>query len=150
MFESLLSSSLNPFAEFDRLQREMEQMFRGFGVPSGIRAVRRGAFPAINSGSTPKSVEVYVFAPGIDPAKLEVSVDRGVLTITGERTSDLPEESDDVTIYAAERFAGSFRRTLSLPEDVDPSKVEARYRNGVLHISVQRSESAQPKRIEVK
>ncbi|MDQ4146569.1 MAG: Hsp20/alpha crystallin family protein, partial [Pseudomonadota bacterium] len=80
---------------------------------------------------------------------LEVSVNRGVLTIAGERTSDLPEESDDVTIYAAERFAGSFRRTLSLPEEADPSRVEARYRNGVLHISIQRPESMQPKRIEI-
>jgi HSP20 family protein len=118
-------------------------------MPSSIRAVTRSAFPAINSGSTPKSIEVYVFAPGIDPAKLEVSVDRGVLTIAGERTSDLPEESDDVTIYVAERFAGSFRRTLSLPEEADPSSVEARYRNGVLHISIQRPESMQPKRIEI-
>ncbi len=149
MFESLLSSSLDPFAEFDRLQREMERMFRGLGMPSSIRGVTRSAFPAINSASTPKSIEVYVFAPGIDPAKLEVSVNRGVLTIAGERTSDLPEESDDVTIYAAERFAGSFRRTLSLPEEADPSRVEARYRNGVLHISIQRPEAMQPKRIEI-
>ncbi len=150
MFQSLLSPSLDLFDEFERLQRDMEQMFRGPGMPSSIRAVARGAFPIINSGSTPKSVEIYVFAPGIDPAKLEVSVDRGVLTIAGERRSELPEEGDEVTIYAAERFAGSFRRALSLPEDADPSSVEARYRNGVLHISVQRPESAQPKRIEIK
>jgi HSP20 family protein len=150
MFESLLSPSLNLFDELDRLQRDMNQMFRGFGMPSSIRAVGRGTFPAINVAGTPKSAEVYAFAPGIDPAKLEVSVDRGVLTIAGERQSGLPQESDDATIYAAERFAGSFRRALSLPEDVDPSSVEARYRNGVLHISVQRRESAQPQRIEVK
>jgi HSP20 family protein len=151
MFESLLSPpSSDLFREFDRLQRDVEQMFRGLGMPSSIRAVARGAFPAINSGVTPKSVEVYAFAPGIDPAKLEVSIDRGVLTIVGERKRDLPEESNEVTIYAAERFAGSFRRALSLPEDADPSSVEAHYRNGVLQISVQRSESAQRKRIEIK
>jgi HSP20 family protein len=150
MFESLLSPSVDFFAEFDRLQRDMQQILRGTGMPSSIRAAARGTFPAINSGSTPTSVEIYVFAPGIDPAKLDVQVDRGVLSIMGERNSDLPQESDNATIYAAERFAGRFRRALSLPENVDSSKVEASYRNGVLHISVQRSESAQPKRIEIK
>jgi HSP20 family protein len=150
MFESLLSPSVDFFAEFDRLQRDMQQILRGTGMPSSIRAAARGTFPAINSGSTPTSVEIYVFAPGIDPAKLDVQVDRGVLSIMGERNSDLPQESDNATIYAAERFVGRFRRALSLPENVDSSKVEASYRNGVLHISVQRSESAQPKRIEIK
>jgi HSP20 family protein len=150
MFQSLFSPSLDVIAEFDRLQRDMEQMFRGHGMPSGIRAVARGAFPAISTGSTPKSVEVYAFAPGIDPAKLEVNVDRGVLTIAGERKSDLPPERDKMSIYAAERFAGSFRRAMTVPEDIDSSNVQAHYRNGVLHISLPRSKSAQPKRIEVK
>jgi HSP20 family protein len=150
MFQSLFSPSLNLSAEFDRLQREMEQMFHGLGTTSSIRAAARGAFPAVNTGTTAKSVDIYVFAPGIDPAKLEVTVDRGVLTVAGERRSELPGESEKISIYAAERFAGSFRRAMTLPENVDSSNVEARYRDGVLHISVPRSEAAQPKRIQVK
>jgi HSP20 family protein len=116
-----LSLLLDLFGELNRLQRDMDHMFRDVGMPSSIRAAAWSAFPAINSGATPKSVEVYAVAPEIDPAKLEVSVDRGVLTIAGERKRDLPEESNEVTIYAAERFAGSFRRALSLPKDVDPA-----------------------------
>lgn len=150
MYESLLRFPSDIFSEFDRMQREMDQVFGGLGLPTSIRALGRGAFPKINIGTSPKSVEVYAFLPGIDPAKLDVNVDRGLLTISGERASDLPEPSDKVSIYADERFSGSFKRTVSLPEDVDPSGIDAKYRDGVLRVSIPRRESAQPKRIEVK
>ncbi|MGH8508105.1 MAG: Hsp20/alpha crystallin family protein [Gammaproteobacteria bacterium] len=149
MYESLLRFPTDLFAELDRMQREM-QGFGGLGLPSSIRAVGRGAFPAINIGSTPTSVQVYAFAPGIDPAKLSVSIDRGLLTIAGERASDVPEESEKLSLYAHERATGSFKRVVSLPEDADPARVEASYRDGVVRITIQRQESAQPRRIEVK
>ncbi|MDF9392074.1 MULTISPECIES: Hsp20/alpha crystallin family protein [Methylococcus] len=149
MYESLLRFPTDIFSEFDRMQREVERMFGALGMPTSIRAVTRG-FPAVNIGTTPKSVEVYAFAPGVDPSKLEVSVDRGLLTIAGQRASELPEESEKVSVYADERFSGSFKRVVSLPEDGDPSGIQARYRDGVLHVSVPRREEAQPKRIEIK
>lgn len=150
MYESLLRFPTDLFSEFERMQREMDRLFGTWSLPTSIRAVARGAFPALNIGTSPKSVEVYAFVPGVDAAKLEVSVDRGLLTISGERPSELPEESDKVSVYADERFAGSFKRVVSLPEDVDPAGIEARYRDGVLRVSVPRRESALPKRIEVK
>lgn len=150
MFESLPAFHGGTFAELDRLQREMEQVFGSLGQPSSIRAVGRGAFPPVNIGSTPSAVEIYAFAPGIDPAKLEVSVDRGLLTLAGERTSALPEARDKTNVYAHERFVGKFRRVVSLPEDVDPARVQAQYRDGVLRVSVARRESAQPRRIEIR
>ena len=91
-----------------------------------------------------------VIAPGIDPAKTEVTLDRGLLTVAGERPSARPDDADDTTnVYGQERFSGRFRRTVSLPEDIDPNKVDARYRDGVLHISIGRRESLQPKRIAI-
>ena len=149
MYESLLRFPTGIFSEFDRMQNEMEQMFGALGAPTSIRAVTRG-FPAVNIGTGSKSVEVYVFAPGVDPSKLEVSVDRGLLTIAGQRSSELPAESDKVSVYADERFTGAFKRVVSLPQDVDPAGIEARYRDGVLRVSVPIRESVQPKRIEVK
>lgn len=150
MYPSLMRFPGDMFAEFEALQRQVEQLLGTRGWPSSIRAATRGAFPAINMGTTAEAVEIYAFAPGIDVGKLEVSVDKGLLTIAGERAADLPEESDKVSVYASERFAGAFRRVISLPEDVDASRVEAKYRDGVLRVIVPKRESAKPRRIEVK
>ena len=150
MYASLTRLPGDMFADFETLQRQVEQLLGTRGWPSSIRAAQRGAFPAINMGLTGDAVEIYAFAPGIDMGKLEVSVDRGVLTIAGERARDLPEESEKVSIYADERFSGSFRRAVSLPEDADSSRVEAKYRDGILRITVPKRESAKPRRIEVK
>ena len=138
------------FSDFETLQRQVEQLLGQRSWPSSIRAARRGAFPAINMGGTTDAVEIYAFAPGIDVARLEVSVDRGLLTIAGERPSAVPEESDKVSVFAAERFDGPFKRVVSLPEDADPSGVNASYRDGVLRIVVPKRESSKPRRIDVK
>ena len=137
------------FGDFDRLRRELDDLFGLAGLPTSIRSAAPGAFPALNIGNTPTSVEVYAFAPGIDPAQVDVTIDRGVMTISGERPSALPGDDAKAGVYARERFAGRFRRAVSLPDDIDPSKVEATYRDGVLRVSVARRESALPKRITV-
>ena len=150
MYPSLMRFPGDLLADFDELQRQVETLFGSRGWPSSIRATGRGAFPALNLGSTPEAVEIYAFAPGIDPAKLEVSVDKGLLTIAGERAPDLPPEGEKVNVFASERFHGGFRRVVSLPEDADPVRVEAKYRDGVLRIVVPKREQAKPRRIEVK
>jgi HSP20 family protein len=147
MFTSLSYPSL--FTDFDRLTRDMDDLFAWAGMPTSIRSAAPGAFPAINIGNTPNSVEIYLFAPGMDPKAIDVTIDRGVLTVSGERASSTPTDDDKVNVYGNERFAGRFRRAVSLPEDVDPAKCDAKYRDGVLHISLTRRESAQPKRITV-
>jgi HSP20 family protein len=135
------------FAEFDRLQRDLQQ---AFDTSPSIRGFGRGGYPALNIGGTAQSVEIYAFAPGLDPAKIDVNIDRGVLTIEGERASGLPAAEEKTAVHINERFAGRFRRVVSLPDDVDPNAVSAEYRDGVLHLSIRRRESAAPRRIEVK
>lgn len=145
MYRSLFARDL--FAELDRLQHEMQE---AFDLSPSIRGIGRGGFPALNVGGTPQSVEIYAFAPGLDPATMEVNLDRGLLTIAGERPTDLPSGDDDnAAVHINERFGGRFRRVVSLSDDVDPSTVSADYRDGVLHIHVKRQESAQPRRITV-
>jgi HSP20 family protein len=150
MYASLTRYPGDMFADFEALQRHMEDLLGQGGWPSSIRAAQRGAFPPINMGSTSEAVEIYAFAPGIDLGKLEVSVDKGLLTISGERASQLPAESEKLSIFAAERFVGPFKRVVSLPEDADASRVEACYRDGVLRIVIPKRESSKPRRIEVK
>ena len=144
MYRSLFSRDI--FAEMDRLQQEMQQ---AFNLSPSIRGFARGGFPAMNVGHTPESIEVYAFAPGIDPASIEVNIERGVLTVSGERKSDLPPKEDKAAVHIDERFAGRFRRVVSLPEDADSGAVEAKYRDGVLHVSIKRREAAQPRRISI-
>ncbi len=133
-------------AELNRLQRDVQQ---SFDVSPSIRGLGRGAYPALNVGGTAQSVEIYAFTPGIDPATLEVNLDRGVLTIAGERKATLPPQDAKTSVHINERFDGRFRRVLTLPDDTDPNGVSASYRDGVLHVSVKRRESAQPRRINV-
>jgi HSP20 family protein len=147
MFASMMYP--NVFGDFDRLRRELDDLFGMAGLPTSIRSAAPGAFPALNVGNTPTSVEVYAFAPGIDPSQIDVTIDRGVMTISGERPSALPREDARVNVYGNERFSGRFRRAITLPDDVDPAKVEATYRDGVLRVSIARRESALPKRITV-
>lgn len=131
------------FAEMDRLQREMEQ---ALDLGPSIRGLTRG-FPALNVGGTPRSVEIYAFAPGLDPASIEVQLEKSALTIAGERKAKaVPEKA---AVHIDERFAGRFRRVVSLPDDIDASTIEARYRDGVLHVHLQRKEEAQPRRISI-
>ncbi|MFW6093598.1 MAG: Hsp20/alpha crystallin family protein [Pseudomonadota bacterium] len=114
--------------------------------PTSIRSTRLGTYPPLNVGSSPDSVDVYVFAAGLDPQTLNLSLQKNLLTISGER----PEQSEkEATYYRRERFNGAFQRVLTLPEDVDPDKVDARYNDGVLHIQIGRREEVKPRKIEV-
>ncbi len=151
MYPSLLKFPGDLFTDFDSLQRQLEQLLGGGSQPSSIRAMGRGSFPQINIGTTADAIDIYAFAPGIDPGKLEVSVDKGLLTIACERSEPKPREgARKPTVYAQERPTGQFRRVASLPEDADPERVEATYRNGVLHVRVQKREASKPRRIEVR
>lgn len=133
------------FAELDRLQQDVRQVFE---FSPSIRGLARGGFPGVNIGNTKKTVEIYVFVPGVAPASLDVQIEKGVLTVAGERNSALPASRDEkITVHIDERFAGRFRRVVALPDDINPDAVKANYRDGVLHISIPRREAALPRQI---
>lgn len=133
--------------DLERLQRRMTAAFAGF--PSSLRATRSETFPPVNIGSTDDTFEIVAFAPGLDPASTDVSIDRGLLIISGERKSSQSHTGSEARRYAQERFAGNFRRVVELPEAADPDKVQARYQNGCLSITVGKRESSRPRAITV-
>lgn len=135
------------FDQFERMRREIDAMFGDWGGPMGIRSVAAGTYPAINVGASPKQVDVYVFAAGADPKNLEISLQQNLLTVSGEREIVLPEGAQ---AYRRERFTGSFKRVINLPDGVDPDKVNATYKDGVLHVTIERREELEPRKIEVK
>ena len=145
MYRSSYPSDIS--AELERVQREVQRLF---GQVPSIRGIGRSGYPALNVGGTSDSMDIYAFAPGLDPARIEVNVERGVLTLSGERRIDVPAESGQSAVHVNERFAGRFSRAVSLPDDLDPSQVAAKYSDGVLHVSIKRRASSQPRRVEVR
>jgi HSP20 family protein len=148
----MMNASFRPaadvFSELNRLQGMLDQVFRPL-QRSSIRSLSGASFPVINVGTTPEAIEVMALAPGLDTSSLQLTVDRGLLVIAGERKSQVPEAGDSTSVYAQERFAGAFRRVISLPDDADPAKVDASYRDGILRVTVAKRESSRPRRIEV-
>jgi HSP20 family protein len=147
MFTNLRFRESPLFGEFQRLEQELDEFMAG-ATPwaGGIRSLPPGTFPAVNVAGSGDTISVYLFAPGIDAKALEISLQRNVLSVSGKR--EVPQ-AKDATYYRSERFDGEFRRVIALPEDVDPDKVDASYRDGIVEIRLQRRESSKPRRIEI-
>lgn len=141
---SSMPSSL--FDELWRLQQEVDDLFGSWSSPLGIRSPPRGSFPAVNIGQTPERVDVYLFAPGLDPKSLDISIQQNLLTVSGKREVKVGEEAE---YYRQERFSGEFRRVISLPEDVHSERVHAKYADGIVQIGIERRESARPRQIQI-
>jgi HSP20 family protein len=140
------------FRELDNLRREIDEAFRGagfgspFGSPLLAPAVSR-RYPPVNISEDESNIYVAALVPGVDPAALDISVLRNTVTISGERKPlDLKEGS---VLHRAELAGGTFSRTLELPADIDPDKVSATSRNGILMITLGKAEHAKPKKIDI-
>ena len=138
--------------EMENLRREIDGAFKGFGVgaflePSFLPGVGLQRFPQINVAQDQDSVYVEVLVPGVDAKDLDLTVMRGVLTLSGERKD---EPGNQRTWHRRERGHGKFMRTVDLPCEVDAAKVVAKFSNGVLLVTLPIQEKAKPKKITVK
>lgn len=139
----LRRSSLNDFfREMNRLHDEMGRYFGRTGVG------QLGVGPAMNVWEDDHNVYASADLPGVDSAKLDVSVTEGnQLTITGDRPVT---EFPNAVWLRQERPTGEFTRVVTLPTMVDPNKVDAVYENGVLQVTMPKAEAAKPRKITVK
>ena len=129
---------------FEQFHLRPEPFFQTAFLPG--RAARR--YPLINLHDEQDSLYVEALAPGIDPASMELTVVSQTLTMTGEKRRH-PEDIKPEAFHRSERAAGRFRRSIDLPLEVDAARVQAEYRNGLLLVTLPKSERAKPKQIPV-
>ncbi|NOY81184.1 MAG: Hsp20/alpha crystallin family protein [Kiritimatiellaeota bacterium] len=142
LWPTLTGRGWNPWAELERLQREMNRLFESY---SGNAAPSE--FPAVNIWTNSDGVVLTAEVPGIKTEDLDIAVQDDTVTIRGSRPRE--ELKDGETWLRRERGAGAFVRSFSLPFSVDADKVTATYRNGVLELTLPRAEADKPKRIAV-
>ena len=138
-----------PF-EFDRLRREMDQLWDSFleGRP-GRRARLEGEwFPSLDVAETKGDLVIKADLPGMDPKDIEISLNEGVLTIKGEKKQE--KEEKEANYHLVERSYGTFTRSIRLPGEVQGDKINASYKNSVLKIILPKSEEAEKKEIKIK
>jgi len=137
-----------PGGELSRFHDEMDDLISSFFQPWESPLWRTGRWPAIDVTEKDDHFLVHAEVPGCKPDDIDISVSGNILSISGEKKQQ--EEVKEKGYYHAERVFGSFRRDLTLSGDLDPNKIEATYKDGILNIKVPKSEKAKPVKIKVK
>jgi HSP20 family protein len=135
-------------SRFPSLREEMDKLFEDFFGKPGFPSMGEGVWmPAVDVQETKKDVVIMMDLPAIDPKEITISIMEDRLTIKGERKKE--EEVKDVDYYRSERIFGAFQRIVQLPAEVVGDKAKASYKDGVLKVSVPKSQKAVPKEVKV-
>lgn len=137
-----------PFREIDRIRREMDRLWDSFFErrPARVEEVSEW-FPSLDVSETATDYIVKVEVPGIDPKDIDISLMNNLLTIKGEKKQE--KEEKDENYHLIERSYGSFTRSIRLPSQVQSDKINATYKNGVLRITLPKTEEAKKKEIKI-
>lgn len=131
-----------------RLQRDLDRLFGGSPALADEASVAPSDWlPPVDIKEEAAGFVIHADVPGVDPKDIEVTLEKGVLTIRGERKTETREENDG--LRRVERVSGQFFRRFSLPEAAAQDGVEARYANGVLEVRIPKQPQAEPRRIKV-
>lgn len=145
-------ASWDVFRELDNLRREIDEAFRGVGIyrplaSTFLSPVTTRRFPLVNFSEDEGHVYVDALVPGVDPKDIDLTVMRNTVTLSGERKPFVEQKGQ--IVHRSELGSGTFSRTLELPVDVDPDKVSADYRDGILRVTLAKAEHAKPKKIAI-
>ncbi len=140
-----------PTRELNSLQSEMNRLFNAFfDAPAGgggNGATMRRWVPAMDLMETEDHFVLRADLPGLTEQDVSIELEDNVLTVSGERQSEHEERKEGY--YRVERASGAFSRALTLPEGVDPERIEAAFDNGVLEVRVPKPEERKPRRITI-
>jgi HSP20 family protein len=138
---------MRPFSDLERVRREFDRLF---GEMSGGRLASdfTGVFPAVNVYGDQDHYVLTAELPGVNPSDVDMTVTAESLTIRGERPQ--LESGERANYHRRERESGHFRRVVTLPEKVDPNKVNARHENGILYVTLPKAQEVRPRQIEIK
>lgn len=137
----------DPFREMERLQQRMDRIYQDTFSP-GLAQWHAGVYPLVNITEDHDYIYVRAELPGVKPGDLEITIHQGNLILRGERK--IPAEEKEVNYHRRERESGFFRRVINLPSPVNPEKVEAGCKDGILTIKMAKPEEIKPRLITVK
>jgi HSP20 family protein len=143
--------SLVPYREWSPFFQLRDEMNRLFSSMQGEETSGATAtwIPAVDIHEYDNRFALYVDLPGVDPAQVEITLANGVLTLSGQRTTEKPVGKESEVRMRVERGTGAFHRRFILPDSIDGEQIKAVGRNGVLEISIPKQARAQPRRIKV-
>lgn len=144
----MMLTRFNPVRELTGIQREINRLFEDFFGSGFERAMDRPWGPAVDISEDEKNIYLKADLPGMNQKDIKVSVEDNVLTISGERRSE-KEEKKENKVYRLERVYGAFCRSFTLPDNVDPSKISAEYKDGVLSLTVPKTEEKKSRAIDI-
>ncbi len=143
----------DPVREIDTLQGEMNRLFASFfDTPTnrnggGNGAATRRWIPAMDLVETDEHFVLKADLPGMTEADVAIEIEKNVLTISGERKTELEDKHEGY--YRLERTTGAFSRSLALPDGIDADAVAAAFDNGVLEVRIPKPAQAQPRRVQI-
>ena len=135
------------FEDLERMRREMDRLFDRFAGRTS-RLMGAGVFPLVNLTEDKDNYYVRAELPGMSADELNISITGNGLTISGERK--IAAEGDTVRYHRKEREAGTFNRIIGLPGEVDPNRIEANLKDGILKVVVPKAEKAKPKQVMIR
>jgi len=138
-----------PFGELSSLRREMDRLWENFfGERPLPRIWEREWAPSLDVSETKDNFVVKAEVPGIDAKDIDISLTGDVLTIKGEKRQEKEEKEEDY--HLVESSYGSFSRSVRLPAEVESNKIKASYKNGILNITLPKSEKVKAKEVKIK
>jgi len=143
----MLTPSKSIRGELERMRTEMDRIWDRFSKDVSSSTFKQDWNPSLNLAETEDSLVAELEVPGINPEDINVSVTGEMLTVTGDKKQEANREGKNY--HVAERVYGKFSRSVRLPTTVNPDRVQARYKDGILWISMGKTATVKSKRIEV-